>query len=217
MGLADTAIRGVIDRMAFRASAAPYLLVDTDFRIRAANAAYERATLQAASDMVGEFMFEVFPDNPATPEARGVERLGQSFEQALVSGVPDRMALQRYDVRDPVTGTYVDKSWLPTNSPIRDPDGRTVGVLHHVEDVTHLLVATALERHLVAPTDQTDPAGARPLGETSGLVEALRQDATARRVRAEMLTDQSRRALERMSRRIESDGDAWGPAAQPPG
>ena len=45
MGLADAAICGIADSLTFRASAAPYLLLD------------------------------VFPDNPRTPEARGVQLL----------------------------------------------------------------------------------------------------------------------------------------------
>ena len=45
MGLADAAVRGIIDSLAFRGSTAPYLLLDTHLRIRAANRAYEQATL----------------------------------------------------------------------------------------------------------------------------------------------------------------------------
>lgn len=202
MRLADTAIRGIAESLAFRASAAPYLLLDTDLRIRAANRSYERATLQRAPEMVGEFMFDVFPDNPATPEACGVERLGRSFEHTLTADEPDRMALQRYDVRDPETGTFVGKNWLPSNSPIHDRDGRVVGVLHHVEDVTHLLVPTALERHLA---DSSSPGESGPVAEGAPVAEALRCDAAARRVRARTLLDQSHQAIERMSRRIEPD------------
>ncbi|MBV9831333.1 MAG: PAS domain-containing protein, partial [Marmoricola sp.] len=185
MRLADAAIRDIADRLVFRASAAPYLLLDTEFRIRAVNPSYERATLQVASQLLGAPMFEVFPDNPAVPEARGVQRLGESFERALVSGAADRMALQRYDVRDPGTGGFVHKSWLPRNSPLRDPDGRTVGVLHHVEDVTQLLGTTTLEGLLVTRPQRAD------------------RDSAARRVRARQLVDQSRAALARMSRRIQ--------------
>ena len=98
MGLADTAIGGIADSLSFRASAASYLLLDVDLQIRAANAAYQRATDHDFSAMVGEAMFDVFPDNPGTPEVRGVQLLGESFERALRTGGADRMGLQRYDV-----------------------------------------------------------------------------------------------------------------------
>jgi hypothetical protein len=198
VGLADAAICGIADSLAFRASAAPYLLLDVDLRIRAANAAYQQATDHHSHEMVGEPMFDVFPDNPATPEARSVERLSESFERALVAGGADRMGLQRYDVVAG-GGGFVQKSWLPVNSPIRDSDGRTVGILHHVEDVTGLLLATALERHLLAPPGRD--RSSRPVG-TQGLVEALRRDSLERRARAQLLLRGSHRALERVSRRI---------------
>ncbi len=159
MTLADAAIRGIVNSMAFRASAAPYLVLDTDLRIRAANLAYQQATHHDIADMVSEFMFDVFPDNPATPEARSVDRLAASFERALLSGEPDRMELQRYDVVDGGKG-FLQKSWLPVNSPIRDADGKTLGVLHHVEDVTRFLFTTALEHDLLAP-QPADPRGPR--------------------------------------------------------
>lgn len=200
MGLTDVAIREIAESMAFRASTAPYLILDTDLRIRAANWAYESAALHEGSHIAGEFMFDVFPDNPATPQVRAVDRLGTSFEHALSTGKPDRMALQRYDVCDPNTGVFVEKSWLPINSPIRDPDGRTAAILHHVEDVTHLLLATALERHLHAAPGS---AASRALAGPAALVEAVRRDAAVRRERSQQLRDRSRKAVERMSRRIE--------------
>ncbi|WP_460606300.1 PAS domain-containing protein [Jatrophihabitans fulvus] len=188
MGVADTALRGVADSLAFRASAAPYLLLDTELRVRAANLAYERATQHALADMVDEYMFDVFPDNPAVPEARAVERLSASFDRALRGGAPDRMALQRYDVVDD-RHEFVRKSWLPVNTPVRDTDGRTLGILHHVEDVTRLLVTTALEHDLLA-VEPRDPGS----------------DSRSRRTRADRLIVESDRAIGRMSRRIARDG-----------
>ena len=199
MGLADAAVRGILTSLAFRASAAPYLLLDTDLRVQGANRAYEDATLRHTGEMSGELIFDVFPDNPATPEARGVERLGASLERALITGEPDRMDLQRYDVRDPLTGTFIEKSWLPRNAPIRDADGRTLGLLHHVEDVTHRLAVTALEHDLLEPL-QPNP---QPSGERAAQVRALLETSAARRAKAQTLVDQSRRAVERMSRWVE--------------
>jgi hypothetical protein len=200
MGLADAAVRGIVDSVAFRGSTAAYLLLDTSLRIRAANRAYERATLHGGAEMAGEFMFDVFPDNPAAPEVRAAERLSTSFEQAMSTGRPDRMPLQRYDVRDPSTGAFVERSWLPVNTPVRDAGGRTVAVLHHVEDVSHLLAATALERHLHTAQG---PGPSRPLPGDPAYLEALQRDAAARRARSRVLSQQAREAIERAARRIE--------------
>jgi hypothetical protein len=192
---ADAAIRGIADSVAFRAATAPYLLLDLDLRIRGANLAYQQVTHHDLSEMAGEDMFRVFPDNPATPEAHSVERLSESFERALSAGGADRMGIQRYDVLDE-HGGFVLKSWLPTNSPVRDPEGRTVGILHHVEDVTRLLLATELERDLLAPQSG---AGPRPDVGTHTWTEALRRDSLERRTRAQMLIRGSRQTIKRLS------------------
>jgi hypothetical protein len=194
------AFRGVADSVAFRASSAPYLLLDVDLRIRAANAAYQDVTHHDISEMAGESMFDVFPDNPATPEARSVERLEASFERALVSGGTDRMGLQRYDVvAGP--GGFVPKSWLPVNTTVRDAEGRTVGILHHVEDVTRLVAATALEHHLLTAPGDT---GLPPAVGTHGWAEAVQRDTLERRTRALLLVRDAGQALQRTSRRLET-------------
>ncbi|WP_410651436.1 PAS domain-containing protein [Amycolatopsis sp. cmx-4-54] len=51
----------------FAVTAAPYLVLDTELRIAAANPAYLRATGRAAGELAGELMFDAFPDNPADP------------------------------------------------------------------------------------------------------------------------------------------------------
>jgi PAS fold len=116
----------------------PYLVVDTDLRIRAVNRAYELATGHARSLLVGEHLFAAFPDNPADPGADGVANLSRSLESVFRHGAPNWMGVQRYDVPDVESaGTFVHKLWAPVNSPSRER-GRTVGALHHVEDVTDL-------------------------------------------------------------------------------
>jgi hypothetical protein len=109
------------------------------------------------------------------------------------------MGLQRYDVLAE-SGGFVEKSWLPVNVPIPDPDGRIVGILHHVEDVTRLLATTALERDLRTPPAHAEPP---PLAGSPTWVQAMRRDALERRTRANMLLKDSHHALERVSRRLE--------------
>ncbi len=120
----------------FQARTAPYLVVDAALRIRAVNAAYERATAQPQESLIGRPMFEAFPDNPADADADGVANLSGSLESVLRSGAPHWMGVQRYDVPDQENpGNFRYKVWAPVNSPIRD-NSSTVAVLHHVQDVT---------------------------------------------------------------------------------
>jgi hypothetical protein len=147
----------------FQVSWAPYLLVDTDLRIRGVNPAYEQATAHPRSWLVGERLFDVFPDNPADPAADGVANLSSSLELVFRTGARHWMGLQRYDVPDPYDpGSFVYKVWAPVNSPVKD-GGRTVAVLHHVQDVTAVLSRadedTTVESRLTELQATTDALG----------------------------------------------------------
>ena len=121
----------------FDETVAPYLLLDSDLKIVAANPAYAAATGRPREELVGAYIFDAFPDNPADPAANGVANLQASLERVLRRARRHRMHIQRYDVpgRTP-DEAFVRKYWSPVNAPVPDDRGRTVGVLHHVEDVT---------------------------------------------------------------------------------
>jgi tetrahydromethanopterin S-methyltransferase subunit F len=134
---------------AFTASAVPSLVLDRSLCIRAVNRAYVQATEQPAESLIGCYMFEAFPDNPATPEAGSVEKLSRSLETVLRRGTRDRMSLQRYDVPSPRRdGTFLFKVWSPTNSPLRGHDGKVDGVLHQVRDVTRVAELVPASQHI---------------------------------------------------------------------
>lgn len=127
----------------FQAKWAPYLLLDADLRIRAVNTAYERATEQPRSSLLGELLFEAFPENPAVPGADGVTNVSRSLEHVFRRGARHWMGVQRYDVPDPgQPGGFIDKVWTPVNYPIKD-GGRTVAVLHRTQDVTRVMPSAA--------------------------------------------------------------------------
>ncbi|SKA37653.1 PAS fold-containing protein [Enhydrobacter aerosaccus] len=114
-----------------------YLLLDPGpgLPILDASDAYATATMTVRSEMRGRPLFEVFPDNPADPMADGVANLYASLRTAAQTRRPHVMPIQRYDVRDG-TGTFVERHWRPTNSPMLDGEGRLGALLHYVEDVT---------------------------------------------------------------------------------
>ena len=123
----------------FQARWAPYLLVDADLRVRAVNTAYEHVSAHPRDCLVGELLFDVFPDNPANPEADGVANTSTSLEVAFRHGVRHWMGVQRYDLPDRQNpGEFIYRVWTSVNSPIKD-DGKTVAVLHHVQDVTRVV------------------------------------------------------------------------------
>ncbi|MEW2386763.1 helix-turn-helix domain-containing protein [Streptomyces venezuelae] len=146
-------LRATSDSLVFEVSTAPYLVLDTDLRIRGANAAYLRATGREREELLGAYMFDAFPDNPQDAGATGVRNLTASLERVLRRGAPDDMGIQRYDIPDTRSaGAFHRRAWSPVNSPLTDADGGVVGVLHHVEDVT-AVHETLYRAHRDAGTD----------------------------------------------------------------
>ena len=138
-------------RDTFQQSEIPHLLLDPrkGLHIVDLNAAYGAATLTSCGKVAGRAMFEVFPDNPSDEGADGVNNLYASLKRAAEIGLPDVMPTQRYDVRD-ATGMFLTKFWKPTNTPIFDPQGRLVYLLHEVKDVTN----SAFRKPPLAETDR---------------------------------------------------------------
>jgi PAS domain-containing protein len=128
----------------FDASAHPYMLLDPapGLRIVDVNEAYARATLTKRDEVVGRSLFDIFPDNPDDALADGVTNLYASLRTVVKTGQPHAMAVQRYDIRD-LNGKFVERHWQPINSPIQDDNGILIYLLHHVEDVTAEVLASA--------------------------------------------------------------------------
>ncbi|MFE3328761.1 PP2C family protein-serine/threonine phosphatase [Streptomyces sp. NPDC059176] len=121
----------------FAATPSPYLVLDTDFVIVDVNRAYLLATLRTRADLVGKYVFEAFPDNPATPDIEGVSNLTSSLQRVLSSGEAESMALQRYDI--PLVdrpGEFEERWWSTINTPVHGADGSVAWIIHRVEDVT---------------------------------------------------------------------------------
>ncbi len=146
----------------FTVTAAPYLLLDTELRIVTANPAYLRATRRDRDELTGTPMFDAFPDNPADTTATGVTNLTASLEHVLRRAAAHQMGLQRYDITTTdAPEEFTSRTWVPVNSPLTDPDGRVVGLLHHVEDVT--TVHDTLTGALPADSAALAPATLRDL------------------------------------------------------
>jgi signal transduction histidine kinase/CheY-like chemotaxis protein len=126
----------------FDAAPSPYLVLDADLVIVAVNQAYLAATATDRETLLGEHIFEAFPDNPDDPTADGVGNLRRSLQTVLDTCRPDAMALQRYDIpidRDAEGEHYVERYWSPINTPLLDADGRLTHIIHRVEDVTEFV------------------------------------------------------------------------------
>lgn len=133
-----------------------YLILDHDLRIVAVSDAYLNATMTRRQEMLGKYMFDVFPDNPQETEATGVRNLRASLERVLARGVGDAMALQKYDVRRPADlgGGFEERYWSPYNAPVLDDSGRVKYIIHRVEDATEFVRMRQREQAHEAVTEQ---------------------------------------------------------------
>jgi signal transduction histidine kinase/ActR/RegA family two-component response regulator len=169
-------------RALFEAAPGLYLVLDPAFRIVAVTDAYVAATMTKREEILDRGIFEVFPDNPDDPDATGVGNLRRSLERVRRLGVPDTMAVQKYDIRRPPEegGGFEVRYWSPRNSPVLDNRRRLRFIIHQVEDVTQFVRLKELESEQQAVTDELREQTARM--ET----EILRRSAELQRANEEL-------------------------------
>lgn len=118
-----------------------YLILSPDLKIQLVTDAYLKATLSEQDDLLGKYMFEAFPDNPATPDAKSVKHLHNSLKRVLETRKPHQMAVQHYDVPRPahLGGGFEEKHWSPLNTPVLNEAGEVSFIIHKVTDITELV------------------------------------------------------------------------------
>ncbi|CAN5581678.1 hypothetical protein BH11ACT6_BH11ACT6_12460 [soil metagenome] len=120
-----------------------FMLLDRDLRIRSVNAAYEAVSMRSRDELVGEFVFDLFPDDPNDPEANGSCQLGMSMESAMRQLDTDHMPILRYDIPDPKKpDLYLPKLWTCSNTSVHDGDEQ-IGVRLRTSEITSLRDALA--------------------------------------------------------------------------
>ena len=113
-----------------------YLILDPDFSIVAVSNAYLNATMTERDAILGRGIFDVFPDNPDDAAADGVLNLRASLNAVKQLGRPNRMAVQKYDIRKP-DGAFEVRYWSPLNTPVLNEQNELLYIIHNVVDVTN--------------------------------------------------------------------------------
>src|SRR5688500_13040280 len=113
------------------------------------------AATHTTRETLGMGLFELFPDNPEDQGATGTSNLRASLERVVATRAADTMAVQKYDIRGP-DGTFVTKYWSPKNVPVLAESGELRYILHRVEDVTELVLASELGEELRDRTHQME-------------------------------------------------------------
>ncbi len=139
-----------------------YLVLTPDLRIVAVSDAYLAVTMTRREEICGRDLFDVFPDNPGDPAARGADDLRASLGRVLEGRVSEAMPILQYDIRRP-DGEFEVRHWAPFNSPILGPDGAVRYLVLRAEDVTAAMDARATRAGLEAQV----AARTRELGEAN--------------------------------------------------
>ncbi|MGW2203173.1 PP2C family protein-serine/threonine phosphatase [Streptomyces sp. NPDC001774] len=135
-------VPGIDYQAVFQALPAGAALLTPDLVYADVNEAYLSLSGRIRTQLIGRFLFDVFPDNPGDPAATGMRNLYASLRRVASTGERDTMALQRYDVEEPERpGVWQERYWSPVNVPVLAPDGSVALLLHRVEEVTELIRA----------------------------------------------------------------------------
>ena len=115
-----------------------YLILTPDLTIAAASDHYLAATFTKRSDIINKYIFDIFPDNPATPEVRATEQLHESLRKVLNTGKTHVMDIQHYDIPGRTTNgaRFETRYWSLSNTPVLDESGDVEYIIHSVEDIT---------------------------------------------------------------------------------
>lgn len=127
-----------------------YLILSPDLTILTASNAYLKATRKERRDIQWKQLLDVFPDDPALSDTDAITNLRQSLAWVLQHRQPHHMPPQRYDlVQLEQPGSFEEKYWLPSNTPVLDSTGDIWYIIHRVEDITELvLVQKRLDQQL---------------------------------------------------------------------
>ncbi|GGR84069.1 hypothetical protein GCM10010269_24010 [Streptomyces humidus] len=126
----------------FRALPGMVALLTPDLRYVDANEDFLLLAGRDREQLLGRYVFDVFPENPNDPAAAGMRETRASMLRAVATGERDTMALLRYDIEDRERpGHWVEHFWSPVNAPVLGPDGNVVLIVHRVEEVTELIRA----------------------------------------------------------------------------
>ncbi|MEU9898686.1 PP2C family protein-serine/threonine phosphatase [Streptomyces phaeochromogenes] len=126
----------------FRALPGMVALLTPDLDYVDANDDFQRLAGRTREQLLGRYIFDVFPENPNEPAAAGMRETEASMRRAAATGERDTMALIRYDIEDHTRpGHWQEHYWSPVNAPVLGPDGQVALIVHRVEEVTELIRA----------------------------------------------------------------------------
>ena len=111
-----------------------YLVLSPNLVILTASKAYVEASMIERENMIGQPLFEVFPDRTDEDEIPVVKA---SLQQVLATHQPHQMDVIRYDLAHPTQpGQRVERYWSTLHTPVMDETGAVLYIIHRTKDIT---------------------------------------------------------------------------------
>ncbi len=104
-------------------------------------------TGRSRKGLVGQGLFEAFPNNPNDPNQVSEKTVRASLEYAAVHKEEHMLPVQRYDIAGE-NGTYEEHYWSASNKPVLDTNGKVIYLIHSIENVTTKIKSEKREARL---------------------------------------------------------------------
>ena len=107
----------------------PVMILDRDLRFRYFNQVYLKTVHRPEEDLLGQYVFDAFPE---TPER--IESVMEPWRRTLQGEVTVLESLPFHvEMED---GSIEERVWQATQDPIRDDNGKVIGLMQRAQDIT---------------------------------------------------------------------------------
>ena len=115
-----------------------YLVLSPELTILDATEAYLQNTLSSREQVIGQYLFKIFPNNPATPQLDSAKLVLLSLNHVLKHKQEHRIPVLRYDIPlwSGQEGSFAERYWSTTNVPVLDSQGQVKYIIHKALDIT---------------------------------------------------------------------------------
>lgn len=107
----------------------------------------EKRTGRSRQQLVGNGLFELFPENPADSGAHGKRQGLAALQLVLDEKVESRLPVLRYDLLDD-QGAYTEQYWLVVNRPVFNAEQQVQWIIHTFSNITAEVMAGQMQHQV---------------------------------------------------------------------
>ncbi len=112
-----------------------YIILSPELTVLAVSDPYLQATHSSREQLVGQYLFDSFPENPDAQEITSRANVEGSLRHVLAHKEPHLIPVQRYDIVGQ-EGHYESHYWRLSSTPVLNKEGEIRYIIHEVRNVT---------------------------------------------------------------------------------